>query len=39
VSYRLYAPSAPMTMEKFRADQEWTLNAFRKEAAPGTQIT
>jgi hypothetical protein len=39
VSYRIYPPSPPMTMEKFRENQTTILAGLRKQAAPGTQIT
>lgn len=38
VSYRLYAPNMPMTLDEFRAGQEMTVRTLRERAAPGSKI-
>jgi hypothetical protein len=39
VSFMIYPPRPPVTLEQFRRDQETTLAALRERAAPGTKIT
>src|SRR5262249_6081430 len=39
VSYRIYAPHAPMTLEQYQQDQDRILRVLQERAAPGTKIT